>query len=259
MFVLLAEFAAMVRFYSRLPMPILGPADDPAAPPPFGRAVRMLPWASLIIAAPAACVATLLAWTDLPGLVVGALVVAILAAVTGAFHEDGFADVADGFGGGHTVERRLEIMKDSRIGAFGGVALAGQFVLRAALFGEAVDRFEGDGAGLAVLAAAVVARVLPPTLMAALPPARPDGLGRAAGRPEAQALLASLVAGGAIWFVATAMLTGSAMPLVGLASAIAAVLGLGLWARARIGGFTGDVVGAGTIVAEIAAMVGLLV
>ncbi len=256
---LLAEFAAMIRFYSRLPIPLLGPADEPASPPPFGRAIRMLPWASLIVAAPAACLAALLARTNLPGLVVGALVVAMLAAVSGAFHEDGFADVADGFGGGATPERRLAIMKDSRIGAFGGVALAAQFLLRAALVGEAVDRFEGDGAGLAVLAAAVLARVLPPALMSALPPARPDGLGRAAGRPEPQALLWSIAGGAAIWFAATAGLDGSALPAIGFGFAIAAVFGLGLWARAKIGGFTGDVIGAGTIAVEIAALGGLLV
>ena len=256
---LLAECAAMVRFWSRLPLPRLGPADDPAAPAPFARAIRMLPWASLVIAAPSAALVALLGPTGLPDLVVGALAVALLAVVTGAFHEDGFADVADGFGGGFTVERRLEIMKDSRIGAFGGVALAAQFVLRASLIGEAVDRFDGLGAGLVVLAVAAMARPLSLVLMVALPPARPDGLGRAAGRPETDALAAALVGGGAV-------VSGLALPVAGLAATLAAltlaagaVLALGGLARGKIGGFTGDVVGAGTLTAEIGLLLGLLI
>ncbi len=255
---LLAEFAAMVRFWSRLPLPRLGPADDPAAPAPFARAIRMLPWASLAIAAPSAVLVALLGPTGLPDLAVGALAVALLAVVTCAFHEDGFADVADGFGGGFTVERRLEIMKDSRIGAFGGVALAAQFVLRASLIGEAVDRFDGLGAGLVVLAVAAMARPLSLVLMVALPPARPDGLGRAAGRPQTGALAAALVGG-------VAVVSGLALPVAGLAAILAAlalatgaVLALGRLARAKVGGFTGDVVGAGTLTAEIGLLLGLL-
>ncbi len=253
-----ADLAAMVRFYSRLPMPRLGRGDDPAAPPPFGRAIRMLPWASLVVAAPSASTLVLLAPTALPSPVVAALALAVLAVVTGAFHEDGVADVADGFGGGHTVERRLEIMKDSRIGAFGGLALAAQFVLRTGLLAEVLDRFDGLGAALVLLAVAALARVLPLLLMVALPPARTDGLGRAAGRPGPSALAAAFVGGAVLISGLVLPLAGGLATLAGIAAAGAAVLGLGLAARRAIGGFTGDVVGAGTIFAEIAAMVGLL-
>lgn len=255
---LLADLAAMVRFYSRLPVPRLGPADDPAAPPPFGRAIRMLPWASLVIAAPGALVATAAAPSGLPDLAVGALSVATAAWVCGAFHEDGLADVADGFGGGATVERRLAIMKDSRIGAFGGTALAAQFVLRASLIGEAVDRFDGVGAGLAILAVAATARVLPLGLMVLLPPARPDGLGRAAGRPERGALVGAGIGTAIVLAAGLGPLVGAEGIAATVGCAAAALVGLGATARAKIGGFTGDVVGAGTLLAEIAALVGLL-
>ena len=254
----LADLAAMVRFYSRLPMPRLGAADDPAAPPPFGRAIRLLPWASLVVAAPAAAVTALLAPTALPSLVVAGLALAALAFVTGAFHEDGLADVADGFGGGATVERRLEIMKDSRIGAFAGVALAAQFVLRAGLLAEVVERIDGPRAGLVVLGVAAIARVMPLGLMVALPPARPDGLGRAAGRPQPAALGLAAAGAAAIAIVTLLPLAGTLGLALALGLAAASIAGLGMLARAKIGGYTGDVVGAGTIVAEIAAMVGLL-
>lgn len=254
---LLADFAAMVRFYSRLPLPRLGAADDPAAPPPFGRAIRMLPFAGLAIAAGPAALVAASAPSALPSLAVAALTLAILAYLTGAFHEDGFGDVADGFGGGFTAERRLEIMKDSRIGAFAGVALAIQFVLRASLLAEAIDRYDGLGAGLVVLGVAVLARVAPLGLMVALDPARTDGLGRAAGRPEPTAFGIAVAGAVAIVVLTMAPVAGASI-VPAIVVAIAAVAGLGLSARARIGGFTGDVVGAGTIVAEIAAMIGLL-
>ncbi len=254
---LVADFAAMVRFYSRLPLPRLGAADDPAAPPPFGRAIRMLPVAGLAIAAGPAALLAALAPSALPSLTVAALTLATLAYLTGAFHEDGFADVADGFGGGFTAERRLEIMKDSRIGAFAGVALAVQFVLRASLLAEAIDRFDGLGAGLVVLGVAVLARVAPLGLMVALDPARADGLGRAAGRPEPGAFGFAVAAAVVIAVLTLAPIAGASV-VPAFVVAVAAVAGLGLLARARVGGFTGDVVGAGTIVAEIAAMIGLL-
>ncbi len=256
--VLLGEAAAMVRFYSRLPVPRLGAFDDPTSPPPFGRALRMLPWASLVIGLPAAVVVAMLGATLLPSLVVAVFAIATLAVITGAFHEDGLADVADGFCGGATAERRLEIMKDSRIGAFGGVALAAQFLLRAGLVAAALDRFGAPAASVIVLAVAALARVMPLVLMAALPPARPDGLGRAAGRPDPTALSLAGAGAGAIALLGLPPIVGAAALLASIAIAGAAVLGLGLTARARIGGFTGDVVGAGTIVAEIAALTGLL-
>lgn len=256
---LVAEFEAMVRFYSRLALPRLGPADDPASPPAFARAIRLLPLASVVIALPSAALVALLGPSGLPDPVVGALAVALLAFLTGAFHEDGLADIADGFGGGMTVERRLEIMKDSRIGAFAGVALAAQFVLRAGLLGEAVDRFDGIGAGLVFVAVAVVARVAPLVLMVRLEPVRADGLGRAAGRPEGRALAVAL-GGGLVAIVLLAGPIAGAVPTVfALGLAAMALAGLGGMAREKIGGFTGDVVGAGTIVVEIAAMVGLLI
>lgn len=253
---LLGETAAMIRFFSRLPCPRLSACDDPAAPPPFGRAIRMLPLAAIAIAAPGAAVLAGLAPSGLSGLVVAALAVAVSTMVTGALHEDGFADVADGFGGGATRERALEIMKDSRIGAFGGLALAAQFVLRAGLLAELLDRLDGAVAGVAI-GAAVLARVVGLAPMVLLEPARADGLGRAAGGPEPAAYAIALAGGVAVFALAGVTLVGPAETLAGLTATAAAVGGLLAWAKAKIGGFTGDVVGAAVIAAEIAALIGL--
>jgi len=253
---LLAETAAMVRFFSRLPLPSLGSADDLAAPPPFARALRALPIAALVIALPAALLAAALDRTDLSSLVVATLVVIAATLTTGAFHEDGLADVADAFAGGRDKDRRLEIMKDSRIGAFGGVALAAQFVLRAGLIADLLDRHEAH-AGLLLLAVAPLARVAAVVLLVLLPPARADGLARAAGRPETSALAIAAGLALTIFLAIAAAIVAPANVLLALGLALAALAALALLATRAIGGVTGDVVGAGALVAEIALLLGL--
>lgn len=253
---LLAELAAMIRFWSRLPCPRLGPHDDPAAPPPFGRAIRALPLAGAVIALPAAVVAAVLSFTQLSAPAIAALAVTVATLTTWAFHEDGFADVADGFGGGASRERRLEIMKDSRIGAFGGAALAAQFLLRTVLLADLIDGFDASAAWL-LLGVAGVARVGAVGLMAALPPARADGLARAAGAPERGALAIALCGAVALFAIAAVPVVGVGSALAGLIAGGVALAGLARAATAKIGGHTGDVVGAGVILTEIAVLTGL--
>ena len=253
---LLAEAAAQVRFFSRLPIPRLGPADDPAAPPPFPRAIRMLPPAALVVAAPAAALVALLTPTALSSLTLAVLAVALAALITGGLHEDGLADVADAFAGGRTVERRLEIMKDSRIGAFGGIALIAQFLLRATLLAELIDRLDVF-AGACLLAVAPLARVAALVLLWGLPPARADGLGRAAGAPETPALAIAFGLALMLFVVPAWTLVGPGEAALALALAAASLAALALLAQAKIGGVTGDVVGAAVVVAEIALFLGL--
>src|SRR5579864_8398194 len=104
------------------------------------------------------------------------LAVLAVVAITGAFHEDGLADTVDGFGGGRTREAKLAIMRDSRHGTFGILALVLGVLLRAAALGAIGDPIH---AGLALIAAHSVSRGALPPLMRLLPPARPDGLGAA--------------------------------------------------------------------------------
>ena len=121
--------ATCIRFYSRLPIPAL-PGENPHMLPDFRLVPRALPFAALVIAAPAALVALLAGLAGVGGPLTAALAVTALVVTTGAFHEDGLADSADGLFGGHTPERRLEIMKDSRVGTFGALALGLSLLLR---------------------------------------------------------------------------------------------------------------------------------
>src|SRR5919107_3544644 len=161
------DLARAVRFYSRLPVPRLTFEGDPHALPDFRTMTRALPVAGLVIGiVPALVLGVALALRLGPWLS-AALSVAAMTLVTGAFHEDGLADTADGFGGGATPERRLAIMKDSLIGSFGGSALVLAFTLRIAALATLAERVPAGSAAAAVLIAAVLSRtagLLPLTL-----------------------------------------------------------------------------------------------
>lgn len=160
-----------------------------------------------------------------------ALALAVQAMATGGLHEDGLADTFDGLMGGRDPARRLEIMRDSRIGSFGALAL--MLVLLARWSALVVIL---PIAPMALIAAAAASRAVMPVLMAAMPSARPDGLSRMIGRPTVlQAGLAVLVA-----LVPLAIFG----PLAALIAVPLLLLALGRWARARIGGQTGDILGA---------------
>lgn len=251
------DLAACLRFYSRLPVPRLPGEGDPHRVPDFGTLPRMLPLAGLILALPSALI-LLVAWAlDLGPFLAATLAVALATLVTGALHEDGLADVADGFGGGSTRERRIEIMRDSRIGAYGGVALVLSLALRIGALATLLDR-TGALAALALILAASLSRCAALAPMVLLGPARPGGAGASVGSPDRRTIeIVGLVA------VALVTLGWSAgLPLAGMilmpAMALAASLVLTALARAKIGGQTGDVIGACQQVAEIAAFLGLV-
>jgi adenosylcobinamide-GDP ribazoletransferase len=165
-------------------------------------------------------------------------------AVTGALHEDGLADTADGFGGGHDQAQKLAIMRDSRQGTYGIVALAASIGLRAAAIAAAPDPIS---AGLGLIAAHAASRGLLPIPMRLLAPAREDGLGAAAGRPSISVAVVAAAIGAAIALAAL----GQSRGLVALVTAGAAVAVTALLAQRQIGGYTGDVLGAFQQIGEI--------
>ena len=184
----------------------------------------------------------------LPPLLAAILGVAAMVLLTGALHEDGLADVADGFGGAFEREDKLKIMRDSLIGTFGVVALV--LVLAGRL--AAIAAMQAPLATfLAIVAAAVLSRAAMVWLMALMPQARESGLGAEAGRPGA-------LTAGIATVIAAALAVAALGPLGGaLASVVvAAVAGLfaGLAMR-QIGGSTGDVFGATQQLTEVAALI----
>ena len=184
---------------------------------------------------------------NLHPLVCGLLGLAAGALVTGALHEDGLADDIDGLGAGGDRARRLEIMRDSHIGAFGVLALVFSVGIRAA----ALAGIGGPGLAFgAMLAAAMVSRGLLPMIMALTSPARPDGLGQSAGRPG----LVNALVGLALAVVGAVLLMGLELAVTALIAAILAAAAIAILAKRGIGGYTGDVLGAAQQVAEIAVL-----
>ncbi|WP_082505701.1 adenosylcobinamide-GDP ribazoletransferase [Aureimonas sp. Leaf324] len=240
-------------FLTRLPaMPaaFAGPAV------PLGRDAPAFPVVGALAAAlPALVLAGLLA-LGLTPLAASACAVLLLVALTGALHEDGLGDTADGLFGHADRERALAIMKDSRIGTYGALALIGSLILRVA-FLAAIGSASGLAAALALAAAATGSRGAMAFLWSALPSADPGGLADRVGRPSpARGRIAAAI-GLALASVLTVPVSGWGALI--LPPALAALVGL--WLRGvlvrRLGGQTGDALGACQQLTEIAWLLGL--
>lgn len=164
--------------------------------------------------------------------------------LTGAMHEDGMADCADGFGGGFERSRKLEIMRDSYIGTYGVVALILCFGLRLTLLYQAAEI--GQAVAL-FLILAITSRAAMPIVMYVLPPARKDGLGKGAGKPPVTMVALGLLIAMTLSFVLSGPGATIAV-LVGVFLATLLVVGVAKW---QIGGQTGDVLGATQIMTEL--------
>ena len=251
------EPAAIMRalgFLSRMPVPARFFGDrerracaDAGAYPVAGALVA-LPGALLLVAVGASGASALLA---------ASIAVLATVALTGALHEDGLADTADGFGGGAGPERRLAIMRDSTLGAYGVIAVAGTLLLRAAALASLAEAASPAMAALAFVAAHALARAAMVWHWSRLPPARPDGVAAAAGQPAAGAVKAAFLGAAAVFVIAV-------LPAAGLfAGAVAAVLAAGTalafarLCRRMVGGHTGDTIGASEQLGEAAILVGL--
>jgi adenosylcobinamide-GDP ribazoletransferase len=211
---------------------------------------RVVPWFGLVGCLIGAAVggAGAALWHIVPPAVVGAGAVAVGLLVTGAFHEDGLADVADAFGGGHDTARRLEILKDSRHGTYGVAALCTSIVIRvgaAGSFSSPLMLFA------AFVSAHGLARAGAMATMLVVPAASQRGLGadhqRALARGPTLTGIAATVGVAAValqgWVVA-------AVALVVIGAGLVALL-----AMRKIGGLVGDVLGAVEQVAECLVLV----
>jgi adenosylcobinamide-GDP ribazoletransferase len=254
-----SDVAKAVRFYSRIPLPALPFEADPHGLPDFRRLARVLPLAALVIALLPAVILAAALHLDLGPWLSAALAVAGMTLVTGAFHEDGLADMADGFGGGATPERRLAIMRDSLIGSFGASALILAFALRIGALATLADRLQPGQAALVLVIVAGLSRTAGLMPLTLLPPARLDGASYAVGQPSRRSLwgAAALAAAIAIPLGLLADLPLSALALMGALAALAGHI-LTRLSNRLIGGQTGDVAGAVQQVAEVLAMVGLV-
>jgi adenosylcobinamide-GDP ribazoletransferase len=235
----LGDLSAALMLLTRLPVPGALPA----------RAAGV--WAWPIVGAIVGLVGAAVYWLairlGLPPALAAICAVAGTVLTTGALHEDGLADTADGFGGGATVARKLEIMRDSRIGSFGALALILSLGLRVAALASLADPAV---VAIDLVAAGVLGRAVMIGIMLALPPARADGMAAALG---ALPIMPAAI-GFAIAFACVLLPHGvRAVVAAGLAGALM------IWlARRQIGGHTGDVLGATEQAAECAVLIAMV-
>lgn len=241
-----ADTRQAIAFLTRIPV-----SASSSSGRSLNDALRAVPLAGLLIGLLVGLVFSLSQWLGLSPLISATLAVGFSLALTGCFHEDGLADTADSIGG-YTREKRLAIMVDSRIGTFGASALFIALALRIGAIVQIADRGGWAAVILLLAAAGAWSRSLGIALVGSLPLARPDGIAAGVGRPTRSTVRQALLVGG----ISAAMLCASssgvfATILALLVSAIALLL-VRRFARAHIGGQTGDVAGAAQQICEIA-------
>jgi len=256
----LRDIAAAGTLLTRLPGFALLLTEGP---PDLNRSVWAYPLIGGLIGAIGAGVFIAASWLGLSVWLAAGLALAAQILATGGFHEDGLADTADGLGGGQSTAQKLEIMRDSRLGSYGALALFMTLGLRwtalaavmAGLTATGDPRLAGAALGLLICTGALSRGVII-ALLCALPPARPDGMGAVAGKPPSWSACLGLV----LALLPILLLPPSLMPataLITVTAAITAALVVGWLARRQIGGYTGDVLGAGAVLAETAALIAL--
>ncbi|MDE3060581.1 MAG: adenosylcobinamide-GDP ribazoletransferase [Pseudomonadota bacterium] len=230
----LQSFLSALGFFTRLPLPRL------KASMPLAQSAWTFPLAGVVIGALTACAYSALLWLGIRTGIAAWLALGFQMALTGGLHEDGLADTADGLAHGRSREEKLAILRDSRIGSYGVLALIIVLAVRA----EAMTALAYHGRMLWIMiAAGAGSRAGLAVLMHMLPHARSDGLAANAGKVSRnQAVAAGTIGIALLW------LTGH--PLSGLLAASLACLIVGRVTCRQFGGTTGDTLGAAQQVSE---------
>jgi adenosylcobinamide-GDP ribazoletransferase len=241
----IAEVVHALRFLTRLPIPFSRTLD----PPPLAQTMRMFSIAGAVIGVMVAAVLLLGQTLQLPSHLAAILAVAAGLLVTGGLHEDGLADTADGLGGGKTRERRLEIMRDSRIGSYGALALIVAVAARTAAY-AALLYLQPLAIVAVIMACQSFSRALLVDLMWATPPARADGLSAYVGQPTRMTAIFAIVLG-LVLTLAAGYFTSFENSVLALALGLAATAFVRALAVRLVGGQTGDICGAAQVSCEV--------
>jgi adenosylcobinamide-GDP ribazoletransferase len=238
----LQDIMLAAAFLTRLPVPL----STDAKGRPLADVAWSFPVVGLLVGGLAGLALLFGFQLGLHPLVCGLFAIGLQVLITGALHEDGLADVADGFGGGAKLSDKLRIMRDSSIGSYGALALIFSIGVRA---GGLASMMTPTTALLALMTAAAVSRAMMVALMSQMEMARTDGLAAGAGKPAHDKMLVAL----GLAAVSAFLLLGAAGWSVLVVAALAALV-VGWIAKRQIGGLTGDVLGATQQVTEAAAL-----
>ncbi|HEX5336955.1 MAG TPA: adenosylcobinamide-GDP ribazoletransferase [Gallionella sp.] len=248
-------FLTAIQFFTRLPVPAwVGHSAQQ-----LEQSVRYFPLVGVCVGALSAAVLYLGAQLlPLAMAVVLSMAAAIL--VTGAFHEDGLSDFADGMGGGHTREKILAIMKDSRVGAYGVIALVLVLLLKYQALLALCGRHSTLFIATALIAAHAVSRLMAASIMLTQRYIRDDDTARA--KPAAQISLNSFAIALLTGLAALGLLSASGADNAAILAATTAAISMRAYLawrlQKRLGGYTGDCLGAVQQLCELAFYLGLL-
>ncbi|MBU4530564.1 MAG: adenosylcobinamide-GDP ribazoletransferase [Hoeflea sp.] len=248
------DIARATGFLSRLPVPAHYFDGHDGS---LSRASGMFPAAGLVIALVPGLLIVLLSWLGANPALTVLIALAVSIALTGGLHEDGLADSADAFGARGGRDHMLEIMKDSRTGTYGVLALVLSLALRATALTILLSVLGGWYTLLGLLAVAAASRAAITWHWNALPPARQDGVAASVGAPEDSAATRSLVTGGIAFTALAALSVGLIPALLSLGVLAACISQWTTIVRKKLHGHTGDTLGASQQIAETACLVTL--
>ncbi|MGI9524236.1 MAG: adenosylcobinamide-GDP ribazoletransferase [Hyphomicrobiaceae bacterium] len=241
----LEDFTLAMSFMTRLPVPALAILPSRRA----AEALWAMPLAGLIVGSACGAVWICGLWLGLGSEIASIVALAVLAALTGAIHDDGFADFWDGMGSSGSKEHRIEVMRDPRIGTFGSLALILLYLVLVNTVSEIASAKGAEAPGALVLdhiglmgilaAAAMQARAAVTIPYFLLGPAGKDGLAHTFGKPAPAQLLLTI-----IWPIIVSVGVFAWLGLAMILGAIAGGLVITVLAWRQIGGYTGDVLGA---------------
>lgn len=256
---LIGDTIRALGFLSRLPVPARWLSDNKAhSHDSWPLSTRAFPLAGGVLGFLGGVALFIANALHLPAFTCGLIAVGALAAMTGALHEDGLGDTVDGFFGASNRERRLEIMKDSRIGTFAAITLVVWIGIKASLLATILERLGPGHAVLALIASEAASRAAMLALWHGLPSARPGGLADSIGQPDWE----TVVYGAGLGFVLLAiglLSTGGVAALIyALVLVSALIFGFSKLCMAKIGGQTGDTLGAAQQIASLAVLISLV-
>lgn len=247
------DIAAAFMLLSRIPVTYQFSKDSP---PDFISSLWAFPLVGIVIGGVGGIMLALASFLNLPALVCGGLCVGVMAMASGAMHEDGLADTADGFGGGRHVDDKMRIMHDSHIGSYGVLALCLSTIIRVTLFAS-ITGLGLSNLALIGLVAAIAAAARWQVLIAlwAFPIAAGAKLAKITGRPSVLAIFSAAF----LWILPLAYFALPLAAVIAGSVALMACLGLGKLAMRQIHGISGDVMGAMIILGEIMLAAGLYI
>ena len=257
------HFLLAIQFFTRIPVTGRLAGWVGYSPGMLRASAAHFPGVGWVVGLPAAAVFVAVWWL-LPAQAAAPWVAALASTVfsvllTGAFHEDGLADLADGLGGSSDRERALEIMKDSRIGSFGAIALVLALLSKVAVLALIAQAGGAAVAAVALFAGHVTSRLMPLFVIHTLP--HVGDTPQSKSKPLADSLSRGALLVGVVWWALAMALSVALLPDVGWAQAVLGALLALLWMwrllRRRLQGFTGDGLGATQQVSEVAFLLAL--